>query len=238
MSEQANAAETLYPTMQEETPAEGNKQEEAKQEETPAEKDKQEETPAEEGKQEETPAEEDKQEEEGKKTDEDYVLNVPDEHKDRVDEQLHDKFSDFCKEHGVPKEKAEEFLNAYLEREAEFEKDYEQQVQKAFIEKQNEQISKWEEEARADKEIGGQKFDESVQYAKRALDNYGAEGVTEVLEQTGLGSHPAFIKMFAKIGQSISEDGVMVDQGAVENNKNPLDTLYPSMAKYKQGRKT
>lgn len=52
----------------------------------------------------------------------------------------------------------------------------------------------------------GSAFDERVGIAKRAVDAFGGQELKDILNQTGLGSHPTIVKMFAKIGANILED--------------------------------
>lgn len=68
--------------------------------------------------------------------------------------------------------------------------------------------STWAEAAKVDKEFGGEKVMENVAVAKRVLDQYGTPELVDMLEKTGLGSHPEVIRAFWKIGQVLSEDSV------------------------------
>ena len=64
----------------------------------------------------------------------------------------------------------------------------------------------WADESRADKEFGGDAFNENLAVAKRAVDAYASPALKTLLNQTGIGNHPEFIRMMWKAGQSISED--------------------------------
>ncbi len=67
-------------------------------------------------------------------------------------------------------------------------------------------VTQWTEEARNDKELGGAKFDENLAIAKSAIARFSTPEFVSYLEKTGLGSHPAMLKVFHKIGKAISED--------------------------------
>ncbi len=75
---------------------------------------------------------------------------------------------------------------------------------------QVEQLAKaretWANEAKADKEFGGEKFGENMATAKKAVDAYASSALKDLLNQTGLGNHPEMIRLFHKVGQAISED--------------------------------
>jgi len=65
----------------------------------------------------------------------------------------------------------------------------------------------WSEEARNDKEFGGEKFDANLATAKKALDAYGSDTFKQLLNVSGMGNHPEFIRFCLKAGQQMSEDG-------------------------------
>lgn len=69
--------------------------------------------------------------------------------------------------------------------------------------------SQWAEQSRADTEFGGDKLNENMAVAKRALQQYGSPELTELLNQSGLGNHPAFIRMFYRVGLTLREDGMV-----------------------------
>ena len=98
------------------------------------------------------------------------------------------------------------------------------------------QVTAWRKEqfaaAQADPEIGGAKWDESLTYAAKALDTFGAtkgSPFRNALDESGWGNHPEMIRMFSKIGRAVGEDTDFVrgDVGApVEQN--PARILYPN----------
>jgi hypothetical protein len=61
--------------------------------------------------------------------------------------------------------------------------------------------------AKADKEIGGEKFDESVGIAKLAMDAYFTPEFSKFLNDTGLGNHPEMIRGLHKAGIPLKPDG-------------------------------
>lgn len=89
----------------------------------------------------------------------------------------------------------------------------------------------WREAVVNDKELGGAALAENLSYAAKVLDTF-APDLRAVLDETGLGNHPAFVKAFVKIGKAISEDrlvgGAQQSPGAVSD---PAAKLFPSMNK-------
>lgn len=65
------------------------------------------------------------------------------------------------------------------------------------------QIAEWDQEIRRD---FGAAYDERVNAAQRAAAEFGGDEFLGWLDETGLGDHPMFIKMFSKIGMGIMED--------------------------------
>jgi hypothetical protein len=67
-------------------------------------------------------------------------------------------------------------------------------------------VESWVEQVKTDTEIGGDKLDENLAVARKAMDAFGTPELKDVLNSTGLGNHPAVIKAFYKAGKAISED--------------------------------
>lgn len=68
----------------------------------------------------------------------------------------------------------------------------------------------WRDELYADKEFGGQNWDKTVTNARKALKAYDPTGeAVELLRQTGYGSHPTLVRMLARIGADMGEDGIV-----------------------------
>jgi len=65
---------------------------------------------------------------------------------------------------------------------------------------------KWLEQLKADKEIGGEKLNETVENAKRVVGKYADQEFKDFLNSTGVGNHPMVVRLFAKIGKAFGED--------------------------------
>ena len=53
----------------------------------------------------------------------------------------------------------------------------------------------------------GDSYIKNTKLAERAFRQFGSEDALEVMNATGLGSHPSLVKMFSQIGQFLAEDG-------------------------------
>lgn len=89
-------------------------------------------------------------------------------------------------------------------------------------------VDSWTEQVKTDKEIGGDKLNENLAVARKALDTFGTPELRDVLNSTGLGNHPALIKAFYKAGKAISDDSfVKGTQGGGETDL--ARKMFPSM---------
>lgn len=95
-------------------------------------------------------------------------------------------------------------------------------------EKHTELVKSWVESVKADKDLGGDKLQENLAVAKKALDTFGTPELRDVLNATGLGNHPEVIRAFYRAGKAISEDRFV--QGApVSAATDPAKKLFPTM---------
>jgi hypothetical protein len=96
---------------------------------------------------------------------------------------------------------------------------------RAFI---NERKTTWVSEAKADKEIGGDKFTEHVELSKRALEAYGTPKLRAELDRSGFGNYPEIIRVFARIGKEIANDSsINPSQNTAVDRKPTSEIFYP-----------
>lgn len=89
----------------------------------------------------------------------------------------------------------------------------------------------WKAQTAADPEIGGDHLAAVLPVAKQALDTFASPALTQLLTQTGLGSHPEVIRFLNKVGKAVSEDTLVTANGSERANarRDPARTLYPNM---------
>lgn len=118
-------------------------------------------------------------------------------------------------------------------------------IDKAFA-KQGDEFSTvkadWAKEAAADPEIGGKNWKATQSLAAKALDHFvgpvttkdkdGNETPNEfrkLLDESGLGNHPAMIRAFRKIGEGLAEDGTFARSDTGAPAKPPREeVMYPN----------
>ena len=90
--------------------------------------------------------------------------------------------------------------------------------------------SSWVESSKADKEIGGDKLNENLAVAKKALDVFGTPELKTLLNESGLGSHPEIVRAFYRAGKAISEDRFVPSNGSTTStgSRDLSKTLYPN----------
>lgn len=88
-------------------------------------------------------------------------------------------------------------------------------------------VAKWADDTRADKEIGGEKLNENLATAKKALDTFGTPALKTLLNESGLGNHPEIIRLLHKAGKTISEDGYVGGKRETDGTTDAT-TLYPN----------
>lgn len=88
--------------------------------------------------------------------------------------------------------------------------------------------TEWAEQSKADPEFGGEKLNESLGIAKRAMDAYATPELKTLLNESGLGNHPEVIRLFVKAGQAISEDTVVTGAKGTGSDSFHAKRLYPN----------
>ena len=133
-----------------------------------------------------------------------------------LDKAAADEFSAIAKEHKLTQEQAQKFADIGAKMA--------QRQQEAHTKL----VESWVEQVKTDKDIGGDKLDENLAVARKALETFGTPELRDVHNSTGLGNHPAVIKAFYKAGKAISEDRVVSGQPA-GGQRDAAKTLFPNM---------
>lgn len=90
----------------------------------------------------------------------------------------------------------------------------------------------WAEQSTADPEFGGQRLQESLTVAKKALDTFGTPELRKLFNESGLGNHPEVIRFMVRAGKAVSEDkfvtGASAPQGGIDaRNHYPASNMNP-----------
>jgi hypothetical protein len=138
-----------------------------------------------------------------------------------LDEAVIAEFSTVAKEAGLSQEAAQKFIDKLVPKLAE-------RTTAAQAEAFNAQKTEWLNQSRTDKEFGGDKLNENVAIAAKAIDTFGTPALRKLLDDTGLGNHPEFIRAFYKAGKAIKEDSKPLTGGKAppSEKRSAADILY------------
>lgn len=82
-----------------------------------------------------------------------------------------------------------------------------QTVQQQTVQRER---TNWRAELRSDPELGGENFDKTRLHLSTVMRKFGNNEVKDILNSTGLGDHPAFVRMFNAIGASMSQEPTVI----------------------------
>lgn len=131
-----------------------------------------------------------------------------------LDPEALETFKPIAKELGLTQEQAQKLVDV----QAQTAKRWQEAVQQHVVDTR----LAWREAAQADKEIGGEKFVENLGVAKQGRDAFGDDELKSLLDETGIGDHPAVIRFFYKVGKANSEHD-FVNSGKPEKQKSFYD---------------
>lgn len=90
--------------------------------------------------------------------------------------------------------------------------------------------TQWQEQTRADPEIGGDKLEGVLNVVSKAVDKFGSPELRDVMTLTGAGNHPTIIKFIYEMAKNFEEGGP-VSGAAASGGQTLADKMYPSMTK-------
>lgn len=90
-------------------------------------------------------------------------------------------------------------------------------------------VETWTEQVKTDKDIGGDKLEENLGVARKAIDTFGSPELKALLNSTGLGNHPEVVKLAVKVGKAISEDRMVSGAPKSNTSNDPAKKLFPNM---------
>ena len=106
----------------------------------------------------------------------------------------------------------------------------------------HERIESWAETVRKDSEIGGEKLEENLSYAKATLEAFGNDEFGKILsaptannpEGLGLGNHPEMLRFMYRVGKALGDSKLIEGDASAVEDENSLKRMYPSMPQFHQ----
>lgn len=146
----------------------------------------------------------------------------------QVDDTAMTAFKDLAKGMNLTQEHAQKLVD--------FQADFLKNTFEAQMRQFNEMRQGWLKDSKADKEIGGQAFQGTVEGAKRALKQFDTEEqLYQLGEDYGFNNHPAFLRFLRRVDEAIGEDDVHVGgnkpgDGAGKSRAQQMFPDHPSSA--------
>jgi len=138
----------------------------------------------------------------------------------QVDQVLLDGAIPLFEKYGISKEGAQEFATLLANNN--------QAIQQGQNEAFNQLKQGWQDQTKNDKEIGGDKFEQSVSDGRAALDKFGTPALKTLLDDFGLGNHPEMVRFMSKVGHLTKEDLPGGGSPTSTPEKDRVSILYPN----------
>ena len=142
-----------------------------------------------------------------------------------AEDPLLSQFLDAAKEKGVALDAAQTILDSLAPK-------VKEAFEAPFKEWQETQV-KWVNEIRADPEIGGENVRKVQATIAKMLDNpvFCDPDLRRVMDYTGAGNNPAFVRSFYRMAQALSEAGPTATGRPVAPPRSAADVLYGNQSK-------
>jgi hypothetical protein len=137
-----------------------------------------------------------------------------------LDQPLLDSVTPLFKEFGLDQSQAQKLIDFQFKQN--------ELMESAKEDSFNTLMDTWKEQSRNDKDFGGDKFEENVGVARKAIDQFGTPELKELLDSHGVGNHPEVIRFMVKVGHFTSEDVPGNSSPAITSAKNRVSLLYPN----------
>ncbi|BCB27051.1 phage endoprotease [Sulfurimicrobium lacus] len=147
---------------------------------------------------------------------ENYEFKAPE--GQQFDDTVIGAFSEVAKELNLPQDAAQKVLDKMAPV-----------IQARHMEQFEAARAQWAETAKSDKEFGGEKLDENLAMAKKAIDTFGTPEFRALLNDSGFGNHPEVIRVFYRAGKAISEDRFVAGSGGGKTPQSVAQRMYPGM---------
>lgn len=137
-----------------------------------------------------------------------------------LDAKVMDQFAEAARELNLPQDAAQKMID---------------KMAPLMASRQAEQIeqlrTEWAEQSNTDKEFGGDKLQENLVHARKALDTFATPELKTILNETGLGNHPELVRFMVRAGKAIAEDKIVTGGQATAGNRSAAEVLYGGKGK-------
>ncbi len=129
------------------------------------------------------------------------------------------EFQSLAKELNIPQAKAQQLIDFQTQLATKQAEQYQAAVTK--------QSQDWAASIKNDPELGGANYEKSTASAIKVIQSFGDPALTELLNTSGLGNHPALFKFCHRISAAISEDKfVLPGSQSTTGRKSDAEVFY------------
>lgn len=128
-------------------------------------------------------------------------------------------FEAAAKEAQLTNESANKMLNSLVKA-----------VQESTKQQQESLVSTWADALSTHKTLGGEKLDENLAIARKALKEFGSDELQSLLRDTGLQHNPAIVELLWKVGKAVGDDKIVTGAPPASEESDVAKLFYPSMA--------
>ena len=133
-----------------------------------------------------------------------------------------ENFKEVAKAANLTLEQAQAFINEDMKR-----VEVRESQQRDALEARNKQ---WQDETKSDSEVGGVNFEDNLHDARKWIKAYGDESLVDMLNQSGLGNHPSFVRLFVRLAKAGGEDSTFVMSQPGRRERTLDERLVPELA--------
>ena len=132
-----------------------------------------------------------------------------------------DGFREFAHDTGLTQDQADNILKLYGEIQQEQEEEHQNSVEELRTNTTMELQKEW-----------GKNFDGKMDYAKRAFAQFASPELSQLMDESGMGNHPEMLRVFAKVGELMGEDSLVVGTGLGSSQLSPEQAQQEIQALY------
>lgn len=129
-----------------------------------------------------------------------------------------EKVTALAKEKGLSNEQAQLLLNRENDAINTFKSSQEESYKSV--------VSGWAQQVQTDPEMGGERFNETAEGARRALKQFASPEFVKLLETTGFGNHPELVRTFSRINKQMANDKFVRGNEPASEQKSRAQKIY------------
>lgn len=88
-------------------------------------------------------------------------------------------------------------------------------------------VTQWGEDLKKDPELGGQNHDAKLGVAGAVLNEFFSPTIAKLMDDTGIGNHPEFVRGFYKLGLAVGELPTFQNRPGFGGKEDIINILYP-----------